>query len=104
MRIDAIFVVGPKMLMNATWWFQTDGTPNFATAVCEILLNKAHFVNGDQIVFQVYRFANETAAPIPIEYKVWLDVPGALARTTLSSARHSAARVASFNKPCTMTR
>jgi hypothetical protein len=62
--------------LNGTWWFQTDGTPNFASPVCDIQLNKTTFVNGDQVIAQVARLANPGSNSVPVEVKLWFELPG----------------------------
>jgi hypothetical protein len=51
------------------------GTWSASTAVCTIQLSKATFVNGDAVVAQVFSFTNTGSTPVPVEIKVWLDVP-----------------------------
>lgn len=49
----------------------------FVTAiVCDIQLNKTTFVNGDQIIAQVTRLANPGKNPVPVEVKLWFELPG----------------------------
>jgi hypothetical protein len=45
-------------------------------AICDIQMNKTTFVDGEQVVAQVFRFANTAPAAIPVEFKLWIDVPG----------------------------
>jgi hypothetical protein len=47
-----------------------------ATGVCDIQLNQTSFVNGDPIIAQVAQLANADAAPVPVEVKLWFEVPG----------------------------
>jgi hypothetical protein len=45
-------------------------------AICDIQLNQASFGDTDRVIAQVFRFANSTAGPLPVEFKVWFEVPG----------------------------
>jgi hypothetical protein len=47
-----------------------------ATGVCDIQLNQTSFVNGDQVIAQVARLANPDSTPVPVEVKLWFEVPG----------------------------
>jgi len=68
-------------------------------ATCDIQLNKTSFVNGDAIAAPVFRLANLTAAPLSIEFKLWLEVPG-VAPISIARAGENGAVVlpASFNQ------
>ena len=43
--------------------------------LCDIQLNKTTFVNGDQVIAQVLRLTNTTGAQVPVELKIWFEVP-----------------------------
>ena len=47
-----------------------------SSAVCDIVMNQATFVNGEQVVSQVLRLGNSSSAPLAVEWKLWLEVPG----------------------------
>ena len=44
---------------------------------CDIQLSQAAYIDGETVTADVFRFANLTAAPMRLETKVWLAVPGA---------------------------
>jgi hypothetical protein len=46
-------------------------------AQCDVQLNKTSFVNGDTLAVPVFRLVNLTASTLAIEFKVWLEAPGA---------------------------
>jgi hypothetical protein len=46
-------------------------------AACNVTLNKTSFVNGDTITIQSWRISNLTSNALPIELKLWLEIPGA---------------------------
>ena len=39
-------------------------------------MNQATYVDGDTATADVFRFANPTTAPIAVEWKAWLGIPG----------------------------
>ena len=45
-------------------------------AVCDIQLSQGSFQNGEQVTVQVFRFANQKATPLAVEFKLWFEVPG----------------------------
>lgn len=45
-------------------------------AVCDVQMTQATYHNGDQVVAQVLRFGNQDVSPLPIELKLWFEVPG----------------------------
>ena len=47
-----------------------------AGAICEIELNQAAFVNGEQVVAQVFRIGNSAPTGLAIEWKIWFEAPG----------------------------
>ena len=44
--------------------------------VCDMQLNKTNFVNGDSVIAQVLRIANPGTVEVPVELKIWFDIPG----------------------------
>ena len=47
-----------------------------SAAFCDIQMNQTAFVNGQQVVAQIFRLANLAATPTAVELKVWINVPG----------------------------
>ena len=45
-------------------------------AECDIQMSQATYVDGETVTADVFRFTNPTAAPIAVEWKGWLGVPG----------------------------
>jgi hypothetical protein len=66
----------PTVSGNLGEVFGSAGTWTSSTAVCEIRLNKGTYITGDAVSVQAFRFANTGSTPIPVEIKVWLEVPG----------------------------
>ncbi|HEY7171480.1 MAG TPA: hypothetical protein VH417_11575 [Vicinamibacterales bacterium] len=60
------------------------GSWNFS-ATCQIQLNKSAYVTGDAIGVPVFRLANDGAAAVPIEMKVWLERPNGSVSPVLNS-------------------
>lgn len=46
------------------------------TPLCDIQLNQATYVDGEAVTATVFRSANLSAAPIAMEVKIWLGLPG----------------------------
>jgi hypothetical protein len=46
-------------------------------AICDIQLNTTTAVNGDQVIAQVVRLGNANTTSLPVELKLWIDIPGA---------------------------
>jgi subtilisin family serine protease len=44
--------------------------------VCDVQLNKASFVNGEAVIAQVLRIANPGTVEVPVELKLWFELPG----------------------------
>ena len=68
-------------------------------AGCDLQLTKTTFVNGDSVSAPVFRLTNFTAAPLAIEFKLWLEAPG-VAPISIARAGENGAAVlpASFNQ------
>ncbi len=47
------------------------------TPTCDIQLSQVTYSDGDTVNADVFRIANLTSAPIAVEWKVWLGLPGA---------------------------
>lgn len=45
-------------------------------AICHLEVNGTSFVDGDPVNIQVFQVGNASAAPLAIEYKFWIEVPG----------------------------
>lgn len=46
--------------------------------ICDIQLSQTTFVNGNQVIAQVARLANPGPNPVPVEVKLWFELPGSL--------------------------
>ena len=48
----------------------------FFRPICDIQMSQPSYVTGATVTAQVLRLANPGAAPLPIELKIWFEVPG----------------------------
>jgi len=46
-----------------------------SAAVCDIQMSQTAYVNGEQVIAEVFRIANVAATPTAVEVKLWIDVP-----------------------------
>ena len=52
-------------------WKITEPTPR-----CDVQLNQSSFIDGDTVTADVFRLANLSAELTPVEWKVWIGIPG----------------------------
>jgi hypothetical protein len=56
--------------------FITKFSPGPAGLVCDMRMSKASYVNGETATAAILRLANLGTTPLPVELKLWLEVPG----------------------------
>jgi len=67
---------GNRVIQGTHGLTQTSQEASVYGAACDIQLNKTTFVNGDSVIAQVARLANTGSNAVPVEVKLWFEVPG----------------------------
>ena len=75
LRVDDIYLEDGQWYLDATWWFQRGHTAKFSPVACSVQLDSPSYSEGTPVNLSV-KLSNTSTSAVPVELKVWLEVPG----------------------------